>query len=155
KSNKNGMQLVVDGKDEKGNPKIIGKDGKGDYKTFNENGVFYVVPNINDDDLNNLRRGHAIDKKNDKLAGLDLTISGYKLVDKVFVVDPEGNITIHIDITATDYDDTGRTFFGDRPLDNPGYSTMVLGSTVQEKSDNKLDIFKVEQRLRYLGFPAF
>jgi len=48
-------------------------------------------------------------------------------------------------------------FFGDRDLNNPGYSTFDLSGTVgYGQADSKaLDVWRVEQRLKYLAWPAF
>ena len=55
-------------------------------------------------------------------------------------------------VDAKDYASATATFFGDRPLDNPGYSKMELTGEVKVGSINKLDVLKVEQRLKYLGY---
>ena len=57
-------------------------------------------------------------------------------------------------VDAKDYASAPAAFFGDRPLDNPGYSKMELTGEVKVGSTNRLDVLKVEQRLKYLGFPA-
>ena len=58
-------------------------------------------------------------------------------------------------VTARDYATAPATFFGDRPLDNPGYSKMTLTAEVKKDSENTLDVLKVEQRLKYFGYSSF
>ncbi|MCX6016396.1 MAG: hypothetical protein NT020_12555, partial [Chloroflexales bacterium] len=62
--------------------------------------------------------------------------------------------TGRITIKAKDIDQVN-TFFGDRPLDNPGYSEFSLkGAVGVNQANDRLDVARVEQRLKYLGFPA-
>ncbi|WP_301102657.1 matrixin family metalloprotease, partial [Propionivibrio sp.] len=59
-----------------------------------------------------------------------------------------------VTVSAKDYDSAG-VFFGDRPLDDPGYSAITLkGSVGVGQTNDVLDVYRVEQRLKYLGFPA-
>jgi VCBS repeat-containing protein len=58
-------------------------------------------------------------------------------------------------VTAKDFATSPNVFFGDRPLDNPGYSAFELkGGVGAGQLNDLLDVYRVEQRLRYLGFPA-
>ena len=57
-------------------------------------------------------------------------------------------------VDAKDYASATAAFFGNRPQDNPGYSKMELIGEVKVGSTNRLDVLKVEQRLKYLGFGA-
>jgi hypothetical protein len=46
-------------------------------------------------------------------------------------------------------------FFGDRPLANPGYSAFTLSGSVGNGDtyvNDPLDVLRIEQRLKYLGF---
>jgi len=61
---------------------------------------------------------------------------------------------INLDVVARDFAQVENTFFGDRPLDNPGYSALQLKGEVKAGSTDRLDVLKVEQRLKYLGYPA-
>jgi predicted chitinase len=153
RSNPDGMQLVTDGPDQgnlaSGVPLIVSRDANGG-QTHNywERGIFYVAPNISEADMALLRAGSRITAP--KQASFTFT---YQVKDEAGQwVWKSGSVSV----SATDYTATGReAYFGDRPLDNPGYSAIVLSGNVGVgQANNKLDVFKVEQRLRYLGFPA-
>ena len=59
-------------------------------------------------------------------------------------------------ITAKDHASVAGRFIGDRDFKKPGYSEFKLTGTVGNAQKNdKLDVLKVEQRMRYLGFPAY
>ncbi|MGP1664706.1 MAG: hypothetical protein ACTS5I_02075, partial [Rhodanobacter sp.] len=63
---------------------------------------------------------------------------------------------VQVTIDIADANTAASAFFGDRPLTDPGYSNMTLAGAVGIGStNNRLDVFKVEQRLKYLGFPVF
>ena len=123
---------------------------------FKESGILFFVPNITDDknrpripelsDTEKLRAGQALA---DKFAELlfyfeDRQQSAY---------DPERGKGL-VTITAKDYSPTANAFVGDRPLDNPGYTTFQLKGGVDTSAQDILDITRVEQRLKYLGFAA-
>ena len=80
---------------------------------------------------------------------------GYTFInDNAGVPETERNRKGVAGVAAQDYARQASAFFGDRPLDNPGYSKMELTGEVKVGSTNRLDVLKVEQRLKYLGFPA-
>ncbi|MEF8731696.1 MAG: Ig-like domain-containing protein [Candidatus Accumulibacter meliphilus] len=115
----------------------------GGKKTLKENGIIFLAPSI---DVDRLRQGKAL------LAGdITITIKGY---DKD---DPEKRLLLKLRVV--DYTRAAETvFFGDRPLNNPGYHPFKLAGSVgvgAENPNNSLDVWRVEQRLRYLGFPAY
>jgi hypothetical protein len=63
-------------------------------------------------------------------------------------------------VTAKDFATVSNAFFGDRPLDNPGYSvfgfdTNFKGDVVAGQENDRLDVYRIEQRLKYLGYPAY
>ncbi len=131
----------IDYLDDLANPNAIGR--------FEDTGRFYLAPNITAADLKVLRNGGRITKPE---ADLFFTFS-YKN-DKGEV---EWRSNNRVTVAAKDIERVS-TFFGDRPLDNPGYSKFELkGSVGQGKgyANDRLDVYRVEQRLKYLGFPAF
>ena len=81
----------------------------------------------------------------------------YTLKQKIAGIEA-GNATLNLTIRAKDFAMASNTlFFGDRPLENPGYSDFsgkLSADGVNVGSTNRLDIFRVEQRLKYFGFPA-
>jgi hypothetical protein len=113
------------------------------------------VPNITDtplrsggtSDIERLRRGETLPNKTIRFE--------FKIGSGFSSSGPNTWRSAAIGITAYDFATTANTFVGDRPLDNPGYSKLVLTGSVGFNGDNKpLDVLKVEQRLKYLGFPA-
>ena len=60
-------------------------------------------------------------------------------------------------VVAKDYQGASSVFFGDRPLENPGYSEFVLRGDVGVEGalNDILDVYRVEQRLKYLGYPVY
>jgi VCBS repeat-containing protein len=116
---------------------------------FANSGRFFVAPEITDANLQALREGK-------RLANRDAVVTVKVLID--------GRETeFRVNITLTDFaeilDSQGipapSPFFGDRRLANPGYSAFELkGSVGVNQDNNALDVWRVEQRLRYLGFPA-
>lgn len=121
------------------NAQLISRDGG-----FAATGICYLAPNLTDDDVTHLRKGGT-------LAGKSAELScrfQYRAED--------GTLswrTVLITVTATDA--AHGVFFGDRPLDDPGYSEFTLSGPVGVDAPREtLDVWRVEQRLRYLGFPA-
>ncbi|MEQ1526180.1 MAG: hypothetical protein ABL911_05515, partial [Gallionella sp.] len=111
-----------------------------DFKT---SGVFFLAPTINGDDETALRAGKTIAAK----APVTLSFS-YK--------EKGGEKHGIVSVTAHDYASSSNVFFGDRPLDNPGYSAFTLKGTVGVgQANDLLDVYRVEQRLRYFGYSAF
>ena len=152
KDHPEGMQLITDGRDQGSHagsaPLIVSTDANGNpTHNYWETGVIYVVPNINDEEVALLRAGGRL---SDKQVALSFNFQAK---------DEKGEWqwqTGSVLVTAKDYAATGReVFFGDRPLDDPGYSAITLKAGVGKGQANlKLDVFKVEHRLKYLGFPA-
>ncbi len=108
---------------------------------FKNTGLFYMVPNLNSEDMNTLRTGGTVGDKEATLT-VRFTYQG----------------EIHtVTVTVTAKDAAHGVFFGDRPLDDPGYSAFTLKGTVGASgADNdRLDTYRVEQRLKYLGYSAF
>ncbi|EXI65626.1 MAG: rhombotarget A [Candidatus Accumulibacter adjunctus] len=109
-------------------------------KTLSSSGVIFLAPVV---DLGRLRRGEAL-KPGEitiHLAGFDRSRPDERLSLKLQVVDY---------VRAAD-----ASFFGDRPLNNPGYHEFALDGSVggDPRSDNRLlDVARVEQRLKYLGY---
>ncbi|MHB8166398.1 MAG: Ig-like domain-containing protein, partial [Sulfuricella sp.] len=128
---------------------------KADSKTeadFETEGRFYAVPNITADNLLALRRG---DQVPDKSGSITLNFNEKQA---------DGSIkgrTVTVALKVTDYVKADNTvFFGDRDLKNPGYTAFTLSNTVRTGIANPtasqlLDVYRVEQRLKYLGFSSF
>jgi VCBS repeat-containing protein len=121
---------------------------------FKDSGILFFVPNITEtatttggrSDLDKLRAGETLA---DKFAGLIFYFTDRQQAAD----DPEPGKGL-VTVTAKDYAPAANAFVGDRPLDNPGYSVFQLKGGVDTSSTNLLDIARVEQRLKYLGFAA-
>jgi len=109
-------------------------------KTLRDSGILFLAPTM---DVDRLRNG-------ERLPDGDITIS-IKGYDKD---EPEKRLLLKL--RAVDYTKAaGTVFFGDRPLNNPGYHPFegVAGLSAKKDAENDLlDIWRVEQRLKYLGF---
>ena len=111
---------------------------------FDQTGVLYLAPEVTDSEVNDLLRTGL------KLPG--------KTIVLVFQAKVNGqDMTFRMKVAASDYASAaGAVFFGDRSMQNPGYSAFTLHGSVGVNGDNNLlDVWRVEQRLKYLGFPAF
>ena len=117
-------------------------------QNFRNTGMMYFAPNITPDDLKTLRSGGTL-SAGKNVSGIELSYTLKKDVNGITA----GTSKITLSVSATDYT-SNSMFFGDRPLDNPGYSAFTLTSDVKIGSTNWLDVYRVEQRLKYLGFPA-
>jgi hypothetical protein len=128
-----------------------GKDGElvSDAYKFKDTGRMYLVPNITPEEETILRNGGRVTDK-------------HATVSFRFEVKNSAGVwewrTGTVNVTAKDIPAV-QTFFGDRPLDNPGYSAFTLHGEVSVAAQNNntidlLDVYRVEQRLKYLGFPA-
>ena len=151
----------------------ISQDKDGKEVKFGSEGRLFVVANLmqkavdkagnhtGDTVVERLRKGENI------TTGLQESFSITYHLDKD--VDPgdgkkkieKGTGQANIAVTARDYVKAkGTVFFGDRPTDNPGYSKFTLSDDVKIREGEVtnaqvLDAYRVEQRLTYLGFPAF
>ncbi len=115
---------------------------------FIDTGRMYFAPNITPEDEKTLRNGGVI-------ATPKSTSLNYRFEYK----DADGKWKLckgSVFVTARDYASAVFTvFFGDRPLDNPGYSKFTLqGNVGVDQTNDVLDVYRVEQRLKYLGYPA-
>ncbi|MDP2221710.1 MAG: hypothetical protein Q8K34_16195, partial [Hydrogenophaga sp.] len=135
--------------------------------SFAQTGILYAIPNLTDtrasapspediydrydtmrdlrSDMEKLRQGDTV---SDKLS---------RLTFKVWAKDEQGQLEARdVIIWLTARDAQHGVFFGDRPLDNPGYSAFMLNGAVGHKGANdRVDVARVEQRLKYLGFSGF
>ena len=116
---------------------------------FETSGILYLLPNITNtaaatpgqaasqSDIYKLRAGQTLA---DKVIGF-----GYGFANnKPSLPRDQINRVGGVRVDAKDYASASATFFGDRPLDNPGYSKMELTGEVKVGSINKLDVLKVE-----------
>lgn len=114
---------------------------------YTESGVLFFVPNITQNDVDNLRAGRTV---LDKYIGFF-----FRYKDAADKASPDTAKSGYAQVTAKDFASVSNIFFGDRPLVNPGYSEFLLKGSVGVKQDNDvLDVYRVEQRLKYLGYPA-
>ncbi len=130
---------------------------------FADEGRLYLVPNLSANDLARLRNGQTLGEKwaTDILVNFRLDATARNILakhqsDLADTLATDGGFAhINLNVAAKDFAQTANTFFGDRPLDNPGYSAMTLKGEVKTGSTDRLDILKVEQRLKYLGYYKF
>jgi hypothetical protein len=122
--------------------------------SFKTSGVLFFAPVLTDQgtssDLERLRSGNVL---HDKEASFYFTCKDSS--------SPEGSEVVgRAVVTAKDFATVSNAFFGDRPLDNPGYSvfgfdTNFKGDVVAGQENDRLDVYRIEQRLKYLGYPAY
>ncbi|MEO7623423.1 MAG: hypothetical protein ABIS30_10200, partial [Gallionella sp.] len=131
------------------NAKDIVTDTINSKSTFDKTGVLYLAPTITDQEETILRAGGKLPTK---------------MVELVFQARVDGQFKVfRLKVNAGDYASAaGAVFFGDRDLSNPGYSKFELSGEVKVRDANaqltaaqELDIWRVEQRLKYLGYTAF
>ena len=114
--------------------------------TFDNTGIFYSYRHITDNEVNTLRAGGRLNDLPPRTVSFrfEVVVNGIKEWRA-------GSVTIDIKDVAS----SNSVFFGDRPLDNPGYSDLKLsGTVVVGHANSTLDVYRIEQRLKYLGFPA-
>jgi len=130
---------------------------------FAKEGRLYLIPNLSQGDLERLRAGQTVGEKwaTDIMVNFHLDETAVAILlqhDPVLagrLAADGGYAHIRLDVAAKDFALTANTFFGDRPLDNPGYSAMTLKGEVKQGSTDRLDVYKVEQRLKYLGYTGY
>ncbi|MBK7952690.1 MAG: hypothetical protein IPK02_01260 [Candidatus Accumulibacter sp.] len=109
-------------------------------KTLSSSGIVFLAPTL---DVTRLRTGKTIDAHE-----ISIFVSG---VDQNR---PEQRLELKLRVV--DYSRAADTvFFGDRPLNNPGYHPFTLAGSVGGDTANAnqlLDVLRVEQRLKYLGY---
>ena len=166
-----GLKLITNGVSADNRPKIVSRQSidAADARSFLEadfkdSGILFFIPDLKEtappatpdnpnpkSDIQLLRAGETL-----KLKTIDLifTFKDNKADDHTGAT--ENNPGFHpgtATITANDVP-AGAAFVGDRPLDNPGYSTFKLKGGVGTGDQDILDVLRVEQRLKYLGFAA-
>ena len=142
----NGLKLVTKRvRDDIVRDEVLSRDESLNDAKFQDTGRMFLVPNITDPDETALRNGGRIATPKEANVTFHFRFKDAKGVWAW----KEGQVKV----TAKDVP-RATTFFGDRPLDDPGYSAMTLKGEVKTGSTDKLDVYKVEQRLKYLGFPA-
>ena len=114
---------------------------------FKKTGVLFFVPKITDAEVQTiLQKGKTLGNRSTQFSFTFTRTENGK--EKV--------MTGSASVSAKDYAPTAAQFIGDRDFKKPGYSEFKLSGTVgKEQANDKLDVLKVEQRLRYLGFPAY
>ena len=137
-------------------------------EAFLETGVLYLLPNITNSRLPASSILDARDAQANRFSDIERLRMGQALADKFLSFGygftygkygegkPEFNRSGQAAVTARDYATAPATFFGDRPLNNPGYSELKLKNAVNKDlgSIDRLDMLKIEQRLKYLGYGA-
>jgi VCBS repeat-containing protein len=142
--NTRGMTLVTRGNDKT----VVSKT-----TDFEKGGTFYLAPNITPENEKILRQGDVLARTEE----FNLT---YKL-DKTIGDLAKGIWKVRVTATANDFETANKTnLIGDRSQKDPGYSTFALsapfnGGASASTDAESLDIWRVEQRLKYLGYPAF
>ncbi|MES2205595.1 MAG: tandem-95 repeat protein [Pseudomonadota bacterium] len=142
------MQLVMNPKNPTNSNEIISA-GEG---LFINQGVLYLAARITPEKLAKLRAGENLG--NFDFQNLHVTAKLKNVMGQL----PAGQtIKASTTVNVSDFKQTaGSVFIGDRPLDNPGYSEMKLsGSVGINQKNNILDVYRVEQRLKYLGYSVF
>jgi YD repeat-containing protein len=112
---------------------------------FSDSGILFLVPTLDDGDLTSLRAGGTV---RDKIGQVSFSFKDSSNT-------PNKSRTGLADVVARDFAPKPSLFFGDRPLSNPGYSKFLLkGSVGSGQANDTLDVYRVEQRLKYLGIPV-
>jgi len=117
---------------------------------FKDTGRMFFVPNITPENETTLRNGGTIETPK-----IETVNFGFRFKNAQGVWEwKDGTVKV----TAKDFATTTTTFFGDRPLDNPGYSELKLAGEVsvaaqQAKTIDTLDVYKIEQRPMKGGQP--
>ncbi|HMW19274.1 MAG TPA: hypothetical protein PJ981_15925, partial [Accumulibacter sp.] len=123
---------------------------------LNTSGIVFLAPTISDAMMLDLR---AAKNLNNIYPGtITVLVSGLTIGGQRMPVDKTLSLTIQVRDFASAPE---RIFFGDRDLENPGYSAFALSGEVSARPQNTrltdaqaLDVWRVEQRLKYLGYPA-
>lgn len=132
---------------------ILSKDAQGNSARFADEGRLYLSPNLDPEDMKLLREGGNVSTKHISFnVKYNLSDAALRLLGRPINNWKNDGIAV---ITVDAADAQHGTFFGDRPLENPGYSEIKLKGEVSTTSTDILDIYRVEQRLKYLGYSAF
>lgn len=124
------------------------RPGHNDAAIKDDQAAFYVVPTLYGDETK-LRDGGNLGQR-------EITV--FFKADFVLKNNPFGGMGVGFKLQLKAHDTpkaAGTVFFGDRDLNDPGYSEFKLTGPVSlNGQNNPLDVWKVEQRLKYLAFPA-
>ena len=128
-----------------------------------DSGVFYIVPTLTDEQMQQLRAGRFIDNQRDGRGRYSVSISFTREDGTVFNETISGDIFVKLKDAERANRTASPIFFGDRDMKAPGYTSFgagakpgvnLSGSVGVSQNNNPLDVYRVEQRLRYFGFPA-
>jgi predicted chitinase len=128
--------------------------------TFAKTGVMFVAPNITDTDGQVKHSDGSITttpSDEETLRDGGIVYPKYEKFEFTFTLDGKAYSSDEhwfADVGAFDYASAPNALMGDRPLNNPGYSKFDLGGTITDgaNTNDRLDVYRVQQRLRYLGF---
>ncbi|WP_346949032.1 Ig-like domain-containing protein [Dyella sp.] len=155
-TNSKALNLITQaGPKKKGSPAtldVVSRDANGLPVSFKDQGTLFLVPNLTQADEDALRAGHTVGAK---------SIDDLAVIFYVEVTGADGKVTkeqrsVVLKVTANDYTKaSGTVLFGDRPASDPGYSAIHLSGAVGIGQKNDIvDVYRIEQRLKYLGYPA-
>ncbi|ULU23434.1 tandem-95 repeat protein [Dyella terrae] len=114
--------------------------------SFANSGILYFVPQISEADEAKLRSGQTLDQKS-------VPEFEFTYLDGVNAATSNIPNKCKADVSAKDYAQAASALMGDRPLADPGYSSFQLrGSVGTGQTNDVLDVYRIQQRLRYLGY---
>ncbi|MCM8661444.1 MAG: hypothetical protein NFV80_00090, partial [Candidatus Accumulibacter sp.] len=114
-------------------------DSDAGKRTLSSSGIVFLQPTL---DVQRLRDGKTL-----KPGEVSIFLSDFNR--------SKPDDRLELKLRVVDYERAaGTIFFGDRPLDDPGYHEFRLADSVGGESarNRLLDVVRVEQRLKYLGY---
>ncbi|MGQ0710116.1 MAG: matrixin family metalloprotease [Rhodoferax sp.] len=155
-----GFKLLTTGnKNAQGLAQLVGGYGQESTK---DNGKFYAMANLTDTPAPEIASGQG-GTKGDPRSDMERLRQGDKASEKssrvtfkISIKNSEGkfeatDVIVHLQASDAEHG----VFFGDRPLENPGYSKLnlnkdTLGKVAKEIA--RVDAARIEQRLKYFGY---
>jgi VCBS repeat-containing protein len=150
-----GISIVTEGQG--ANRAVISSNGS----AFAQSGVFYVAPNITSAYENALRLGTVGMGANGTASGSTGSLQLSYTLSAAAAGISAGAKHVKVNVTATDVANVAvSAFIGDRDANRAGYTDMQLSApaitltegTTPNSAQNALEMWEIEQRLRYLGF---